>query len=71
MRLEDFRILAGKSRPQAAADLGVDHVTYWRWETGRSVPRREQASRIILWSRGAVTINDLWEPNQHERQVSV
>lgn len=65
MNLQDFRILVGKSRPEAAADIGVDPVTLWRWETGQSVPRREHASKIILWSRGAVTINDLWsaKPN--------
>lgn len=60
MNLQDFRILVGKSRPEAAAELGVDPVTLWRWETGKATPRHELASKIILWSRGAVTINDLW-----------
>lgn len=58
MKLKDYRKLAGLTRPAAAAALGVNTVTVWRWETGRVVPGAKVARRIMAWSKGAVTPND-------------
>src|SRR5687768_4809439 len=40
-----IRIAAGVSLREAAAPIGVDAMTLWRWENGRARPRREHAMR--------------------------
>ena len=59
MTLQDYRKLAGLSRAKAAAALGVTSVTVYRWETGRVTPSVDAIRRIQVWSKGAVTANDL------------
>ena len=59
MKLKDYRKLRGLTRRAAGEALGVNQITIWRWETGRSAPRPEQARVIIAWSAGAVTAADL------------
>ncbi len=39
---------AGLSLREAAAELGVDHSTLGRWETGRVAPRRDHA---LAWAQ--------------------
>lgn len=59
MKLQDYRKLMGLSRAKAAAQLNTTGVTIYRYETGRIVPSVKAATKIIDWSKGAVTFVDL------------
>ena len=61
MKLQDYRKLLGLSRAKAAAQLNTTGVTLYRYETGRMFPSLKACSRIIKWSKGAVTWADLME----------
>lgn len=61
MKLQDYREKRAKlGRAAAAAQLGVNPTTIWRWETGRADPLPKQIGRITAWSKGKVTANDFW-----------
>ncbi len=64
MKLKDYRKLMGLTRSKAAAQLGTTGATVYRWETGRMAPSVKSANRIQAWSRGAVTLNDLFGGEQ-------
>lgn len=59
MKLLHYRILSGKTRAEAAAELDVSVPTYWKWETGKAVPCPSNIREIVKWSAGAVTAADL------------
>jgi len=40
MTVAQRRAALGLSRPQLAAEIGVDHSTLYRWETGEFSPSR-------------------------------
>lgn len=64
MNLQTYRTTVAKlSREKAGAQLGVDGITVWRWETGRSVPEAPRIRRIIEWSGGQVTADDVLAAN--------
>lgn len=63
MDLQTYRTTVAKlSREKAGAALGVDGITVWRWETRRSIPEAPRMRRIIDWSGGQVTADDLLNP---------
>ena len=59
MKLKDYRKLRGLTRRAVGEALGVNQITIWRWETGKTAPRRTQVRAVIAWSAGAVTAADL------------
>lgn len=59
LKLLDYRKLRKLSRRAAGAALGVNQITVWRWETGRTAPDAAAMRRIAKWSDGAVTANDM------------
>jgi hypothetical protein len=59
MDLETYRITVKEIGPtEAAKELGVSYVRYWRWEKRRSVPTSGAIKTIMKWSNGQVTAND-------------
>jgi predicted transcriptional regulator len=46
-QLRYARLAAGLFPSNVARHLGVNRVTVWRWETGRTRPRPEQAARFL------------------------
>jgi transcriptional regulator with XRE-family HTH domain len=59
MLLRDYRKTVAKlSRAKAGEAIGVDQITVWRWENGRSIPMPEQMRKVQAWSGGQVTPND-------------
>ena len=59
MKLLDYRKQQRLSRAKAGAAIGVCGITVWRWETGRSRPTYDTARRIINWSNGAITFDEI------------
>lgn len=59
MNFQDYRKKRGLSRAKVGAALGVDGLTVWRWETRRSIPKPDTILKIIAWSSGEVTANEL------------
>lgn len=57
MRLRTYRKLRELTIEDAATQLGVHHLTLWRWENGRS-PEPSMMREIFLWSGGAVRPED-------------
>lgn len=59
MLLQDYRKTVEKlSRAKAGEAIGVNGITIWRWESGRSIPEPAQMLKVQQWSGGAVTPND-------------
>ncbi len=62
MDLKTYRTtVAGISRAKAGEALGVDGVTVYRWETGRSYPAPDLQQKVIEWSGSQVTADDMLE----------
>ena len=59
MKLLDYRKQQQLSRAKVGAALGVSGITVWRWETGRCRPNYDTARRIINWSGGAITFDEI------------
>jgi transcriptional regulator with XRE-family HTH domain len=59
MTLKQFRELRGLRSGDAARELGVTYVQYWRWENGKTIPEPHNMRKISEWSKGAVSANDL------------
>lgn len=47
---------------EAAKELGVSYVRYWRWENDEAMPRKAALQKIEKWSEGHVTANDFVRP---------
>lgn len=63
MNLKTYREEVREIGPaQAAKELEVTYVRYWRWETGANVPQTKILKRITEWSEGQVTANDFIHP---------
>lgn len=58
MKLKDYREKQNLTLEQAADQLGVTAPTLCRYEAGR-FPDPEIARRIVKWSGGKVTADDL------------
>lgn len=59
MLLQDYRVKTRNiSRAKAGQELGVDGITIWRWEAGKSIPEAANIRKISEWSGGQVTAND-------------
>jgi transcriptional regulator with XRE-family HTH domain len=54
-----IREAAAVSVRELAAAVGVDPTTVWRWETGQSIPKPEQARR---WDAALRDLARLVEP---------
>lgn len=61
MKLESYRTSIGIGPVEAARQLNVGYLKYWRWEEGKSIPLPEAMDRIVAWSGGKVTANDFYE----------
>lgn len=57
MKLTEFLKRNKISRDEFAETVGVDRVSVYRWETGKSFPIRH-LSKIIAATSGKVTAND-------------
>lgn len=53
----------------AAEAIGINHVTYWKWESGKLVPSLVFKQAIETWTDGAVTA-DSWPLTDEERRVA-
>lgn len=59
MKLKEYRESVRRIGPtEAASELGVSYVRYWRWEQGKAVPQTSALRRIREWSAGQVTADD-------------
>ena len=58
MTIDQYIKLKGLSYIAAAAELGVDYSTLYRWINSGSMPRPATLKKIREWSNGAVTAND-------------
>lgn len=59
MKLRDYRESVLKIGPtEAAKELGVDYIRYWRWENGKAMPQARALKKIKEWSGGEVTADD-------------
>lgn len=58
MTLQDYRKQQNLRRADVARVFGVDWISVWRWEVGKSRPIFPMMVRIQEWSKGAVTPND-------------
>ncbi len=59
MKLATYRkTIRGIGPVEAAKELGVSYVRYWRWEHDQSMPRKTALQKIEKWSEGHVTAND-------------
>lgn len=67
MRLDEYRKQRGLSCEQAAEQIGVDESTFNRWERGETVPGGINLMRLIGWSGGAVTSEDIIAAAQSAR----
>lgn len=67
MRLEDYRKHRGLSCEKAAEQIGVDESTFNRWERGETVPGGINLMRLIAWSGGQVTSEDIIAAAQSAR----
>lgn len=65
MDLATYRETVREITPtDAAKELGVGYICYWRWETGRTTPRDKAMRKIMEWSDGEVTANDFLNVGQ-------
>lgn len=55
MTLEQYRQTQNMTRSEAARALSVTESTYYRWETGGALPRRQRLEQIKNWSRGKIS----------------
>jgi DNA-binding XRE family transcriptional regulator len=62
MKLKEYRLKRELSRAKAGAEIGVCGVTLYRYETGRAVPSTTTMRRIMQWSGGEVSADDLIAP---------
>jgi len=58
MTIDQYIKLKRMTYVEAAAELGVDYTTLYRWINSCSMPRTETLKKIRDWSDGAVTAND-------------
>jgi len=59
VKLKEYRETVRRIGPvEAARELEVSYIRYWRWETGASTPNAKGLRRIRDWSDGQVTPND-------------
>lgn len=65
MDLETYRVSVKEIGPtEAAKELGVSYVRYWRWEKRKAVPTAGAMKKIMKWSEGQVTANDFIAPDE-------
>lgn len=57
MKLSDYLKRHKIDRQHFAAEIGVDRVSVYRWETGKAFPIRH-LQKIIAATKGKVTAND-------------
>ena len=60
MKLKDYRKLMGLNQKQAAKQLETSQPTINRWEQGLMLPSIKSAVKIIDWSNGQITADDLF-----------
>ena len=58
MQLIEFRKGRKLSRAALGKMVGVDGITIYRWETGRSMPKPAQVRKVQEVTEGAVTADD-------------
>lgn len=59
MKLDTYRKSLGLSCETAAAQIGVDVSTFNRWERGETVPGGINLMRLVTWSKGQVTSEEI------------
>lgn len=59
MKLIDYMIEQNLKEHQVAAAIGVAQGTVNKLKRGKCWPKREIAQRILEWSNGKVTPNDM------------
>lgn len=63
MKLSDYLKRHKIDRKEFAEAVGVDRVSVYRWETGKSFPIRH-LSKIVALTDGKVTANDFVQPQE-------
>ena len=61
MKLESYLKLTGKTKTQAAKELGINRQYIHYIIKGINIPGRKLAMRIREWSDGAVGYDDMWD----------
>ena len=60
MTLMEFIVLLDKPINEIARELNTTAATISRWQNGKSIPTRNQMTKIMRWSRGNVMPNDFY-----------
>jgi transcriptional regulator with XRE-family HTH domain len=63
MKLAEYRKLINKTQRECAEDLEIHTLYFSELERGVHEPGRKLAQEIVKWSKGAVTLADLWSEN--------
>lgn len=59
MTLNDYLWQRRMTATDFARELGINSSHAWRLRTGKVEPKLDLASRIVAWTGGAVTLDDL------------
>ena len=59
-KLAIYRKQRDYTQQEAAADLGVSHQAWSKYERSERIPRRAIMARIIAWAGGAITEADFY-----------
>ena len=60
MKLKEYRKSKGKTQAECAKELGVTRQYWSDLERGVFEPGRKLAMKIVAWSEGVVSLEDLW-----------
>ena len=63
MKIREYRDKTNKTQAKCATELGITAVYFSDLERGVYEPSRKLAAKIIKWSKGKITLSDLWGPH--------
>lgn len=59
-KLRQWRLKAGRTVRDLAAEIGCTRVTWYSWEDGNNIPSAPFMQNIVNLTDGAVTPNDFY-----------
>ena len=66
MKLIEYRKKENKTQQEIADDLNVSQGVYQKWETGETIPTKENMQKIFIYTNGEVTANDIYNVSEVE-----
>lgn len=61
MNIREYRKQLGITTAEAARQLNVDQSTFNRWERGENTPDGRHLMRVIKWSKGKISAEEIIE----------